>query len=73
MSEKEIPEDLQRTAKEVADMLAEIIANLQALSVGLSGGFERAKQEVKALVDRGMPFPEAINKICQDIVNGRLK
>lgn len=73
MNKDEIPEDLRLSAKEYVDLLAKSISNLQVLAIGLSGGFEQAKEEVKLLVEKGVPFPEAIYIVSNNILNGKMK
>lgn len=57
-------------AEILANLLAERVRDLETLSQMVPGGFERTKEDVKQLVNNGMPFPEALYQVAQDIIKG---
>ncbi len=59
--------------KEYADWLAESYAILSKLSQSIQGGEERMQEEVRLLVESGVPLPEAMYRIIKNIIEGKIE
>ncbi len=54
-----------------SDLLAELMTNLQAVSVILPGGFIQAKSIVQDKRNHGVPLPTALYESINEIIEGR--